>query len=81
MGHPNSSALRIQAGIPDTGLLYFKDTLREPNASIKELLMGFQPGAIVGLGLSENDRRRVLGQTPDLNILTWLITQAARIIQ
>jgi hypothetical protein len=52
------------------GLFYNKDTLREPNASIKELLMGFQPGATTAPGLSEIDRCQILGQTPDLDILT-----------
>ena len=38
--HLNSPAFCTQAGIPGTGLLYHKDTLTEPNAEIKEHLMG-----------------------------------------
>ncbi len=41
---PNSPVCRVQAGIPGTSLLYYKDKLLEPNATIREILMGFQPG-------------------------------------
>jgi ribonuclease HI len=71
----------MHKGLPGNGLFYHKNTLREPNASIKELLMGFQPGTTAPLGLSEADRCQILGQTPDLNILTWLITQATHTTQ
>jgi hypothetical protein len=74
--HLNSPAFRTQAGIPGTCLLYYKDTLSEPSATIKEHLMGFHQGAKAAPGLSETDRCQILGQAPDINILTWLITQA-----
>ena len=81
IGHLNSPAFRMHKGLPGNGLFYHKNTLREPNASIKELLMGFQPGTTEAPGLSEADRCQILGQTPDLNILTWLITQATHTTQ
>ena len=68
--------MRIQAGIPGAGLLYLKDKITEPNSTIKEILMGFQPGTTAAPGLSEMDRCQILGQTSDINIITWLITQA-----
>ena len=52
--------------IQGPGLLFFKDILREPNATFKEILMGFQPGAKTAPGFSESDRCQILGQTPDL---------------
>jgi ribonuclease HI len=75
-GHLNSPAFRTQAGIPGTGLLYYKDTLLKPSATIKEHLMGFHEGTTAAPGLSETDRCQILGQAPDINILTWLLTQA-----
>jgi hypothetical protein len=39
--------------------------------------MGFQPGNTTAPGLSEIDRCQILGQAPDINILTLLLTQAA----
>ncbi len=74
--HLNSPAFRTQRGIPGTGLLDYKDKLPEPSPTIKEHLMGFHQGATAAPGLSENDRCQILGQAPDINILTWLITQA-----
>ncbi len=74
--HLNSPAFRTQARIPGTCFLYYKDTLSEPSATIKEHLMGFHQGTTAVPGLTETDKCQILGQAPDTNILTWLITQA-----
>ena len=36
----NSHAYRLKLGIPVPGLMYSNSTLKEPNATIRELLMG-----------------------------------------
>ena len=38
--------------------------------------MGFQPGTTAAPGLTERDKCQILGEAPDINILTWLLTQA-----
>ncbi len=38
--------------------------------------MGFHQGTTTVPGLTKTDRCQILGQAPDINILTWLITQA-----
>jgi hypothetical protein len=54
--------------------MYYKDTLLiEPDAAVKELLMGFQPDAIAAPGLTETQRCYLLGQTRDVKIISWLL--------
>jgi hypothetical protein len=72
---PNSYAFCLKQGIPGPGLMYFNNTLQEPNATFRELLTGLQRGATAAQGLTEAQRRHVIGQSTDANILTWLIKQ------
>jgi hypothetical protein len=55
--------------------MYFKNILQEPNAKIRELLVGLQRGATTAQGLSEAQRRHNIGQSVDTNILSWIINQ------
>jgi hypothetical protein len=43
--------------------MYYKNFLLEPDTSVKELLMGFQPGARAAPGLTKAQRGYLLGQT------------------
>jgi hypothetical protein len=70
---PNSRAFFLKQGIPGPGLMYSNNTLQEPNATVRELLMGLQRGATAAQGLTEALRRHIIGQSSDANILTWLI--------
>jgi ribonuclease HI len=72
---PNSHAFCMKQGIPGPGLLYSNNTLQEPNATIRELLMGLQRGATAAQGLTEAQRRHIIGQSTDANIMAWLIKQ------
>jgi hypothetical protein len=37
---PDTHAFHLKYGIPDPGLMYSNNTIKEPNAAIRELLMG-----------------------------------------
>ena len=47
----------------------------ESNAIIRELLMGLQRGATAAQGVTEAQRRHIIGQSTDANIMSWLIKQ------
>ena len=55
--------------------MYSNNTLQEPNATIWKLLMGLQRGSTPAPYLSEEQRRHIIGQFTDVNILSWLIKQ------
>ena len=63
---------------PMLGLLYHNNTRKEPDATLREMLMGFQAGTEDDMGLTETQRIYILGQSMDVNILTWLIAQATQ---
>ena len=45
----------------------------EPNADESERAMGFPIGTTNVSGISEHQRQFLLGQTMDLNCLTWIV--------
>lgn len=49
----------------------------EPNADERERAMGFPTGTTHIPGISESQRRFLLGQAMDLNCLTWLVSLVA----
>jgi hypothetical protein len=46
----------------------------EPNADERERAMGFPTGTTNVHGISEQQRRFLLGQTMDFNYLTWVVS-------
>jgi hypothetical protein len=55
--------------------MYSNNTRKELNATNWKLFMGLQQTAIVAQGLSHAQRRYILRQSINANILTWLIKQ------
>ena len=79
--YKGSYAFRFRKGRPQLGLLYHRESgggweLCEPSADIREVAMGFRLGTTAGAGLSEQERRHLLGNCIDLNLLTWLVSTA-----
>ncbi len=66
---PKSHKFRLHRGKPGLGLLIHKNKLKEPTADIKEVLMGNPLGDTAAPGLSEEQRRHLLGQCIDINLL------------
>ena len=67
---PNSQAYREgKAGILWDGL---KQQWDVPNADERERAMGFQTGSTRTRGVSEEQRRALLGQSMDCNAMSWL---------
>jgi hypothetical protein len=58
--------------------MYYKELLAKPNATIREILMGLQPGTTAAPSLSETQRCYILGHTIDVNILSWLIRESTQ---
>jgi hypothetical protein len=78
INYPNSHSFCLKNGIPGPGLMYHKETLTEPNAIIREILMGLQPGTTAAPRLSGTQRCYILGHTTDVNILSWLIRESTQ---
>ena len=74
--YPGSHAFRFKGGKPGLGLMHHDGVLQEPPADIREIAMGFLPGATAAPGLSEKQRRHLLGQCIDVNLLSWLVITA-----
>ena len=75
--YPASYKFRITRGRPGPGLLLHNNTLQEPTADIREALMGFTPGDTAAPTLTEEQRRHLLGQCIDINLLSWLVRTTA----
>ena len=77
MATPQSYAFRVQKGVPGAGMIYDEEEEHwtEPTARERELAMGFPEGGTAAEGLTEEDRRQMLGNAIDLNTLTWLLQQ------
>ena len=71
MSYPRSFAFR--EGGP--GLVFDTSTqsLCEPCADERERAMGFLTGTTAGPGITESQRRHILGQAMDLNSMTWFL--------
>ena len=78
MATADSYAFRLQGGIPGAGMIYDEGEERwtEPTAEEREQAMGFAKGDTAARGLTEAERRRILGNAMDLNTLTWVLKQA-----
>ena len=50
-----------------------QDDLKEPDAAVAGVLLGFEAGDTAAEGLSDQQRRHLLGQCIDMNLLTWLV--------
>ena len=70
---PRSHKYRFHRGRPGPGLLIHHNSLMEPSADIRELLMGFHIGDTAAPTLAETQRRHLLGQCIDVNLLSWLV--------
>ena len=68
-----SHKFRMIRGRPGPGLLIHKQSLLEPTADIRELLMGFHIGDTAAPTLEESQRRHLLGKCIDINLLSWLV--------
>jgi hypothetical protein len=51
-----------------------KQEMVEPNADERERAMGFPTGTTNVLGLSEHQRRFLLGQAMDVNCMIWIVS-------
>ena len=71
--YPKSHKFRLHRGRPALGLLINNNVLREPIADVREVLMGFSGGDTAAPGLSEEQRRHLLGQCIDINLLSGLV--------
>ena len=71
--YPGSHAFRIKKGGPGPGMMFHLDELKEPDAAVAEVLLGFDVGDTAAEGLSDHQRRHLLGQCIDMNLLTWRI--------
>jgi hypothetical protein len=62
----------------DNGMGFILDSITqemvEPNADERERAMGFPTGTTNVHGISEQQRRFLLGQAMDLNCLTWVVS-------
>ena len=76
--YPNSHKFRTHKGRPGPGLLIHNNELKEPTADIREVLMGFRMRDTAAPGLSEEQRRHLLGQCIDINLLTWLMRETTQ---
>ena len=72
MATPNSHAFRLDR----QGSLWNTDTLswEEPNADERERAMGYETGTTAAEGVTEEDRRKVLGNAIDQRALTSLLS-------
>ena len=70
MCYPGSFAFRAQG----PGMVWddLSQTYEEPSADERERAMGFLTGTTAAPGLSEGQRRFLLGQAIDLNTLVWV---------
>jgi hypothetical protein len=78
MSFPNSRAFRAKR----QGCIFdaTRNAFEEPTAEERELIMGFEPSSTAAPGVSERERRSLLGQAIDLNALTalWLTSVTIR---
>ena len=70
---PGSHAFRVKNGRPGPGMMFHEDDLKEPDATVADVLLGFEAGDTSAEGLSDQQRRHLLGQCIDMNLLTWLV--------
>ena len=71
--HPNTSPFQIQNGIPCNGVLYDSNFLSTPSLEVREALMGFKVGETDIPGLPTSQRVQLLGQSKDLDSISWAI--------
>ena len=71
MSYPKSFAFRENG----QGLVFDTSTqcLQEPCADERERAMGFLTGTTSGPGITESQRRHILGQAMDLNSMVWFL--------
>ena len=67
MCFPESHAFRVKNGRPGPGMMFHEDDLKEPDATVAEVLLGFEADDTVAEGLSDQQRRHLLGQCIDMN--------------
>ena len=75
MATTGSYAFRMRGGQPGPGMVWDdrEKGWTEPTAKERERAMGFPESSTAAHGLSEQSRRRLLGNAMDLNTLAWLI--------
>ena len=77
MASADSYAFRLHGGVPGAGMIYDdqKEEWTEPTAEEREQAMGFKRGDTAAKGITEGERRHMLGNAMDLNMLTWVLKQ------
>ena len=78
---PGSYAWRLHSeDVPGPGMVYDENLKewQEPNAGERERIMGLLRGSTEAWGVSEADRRRLIGAAIDVRAYAWLCRQIMR---
>ncbi|CAI7839472.1 unnamed protein product [Closterium sp. NIES-53] len=75
VAHDQAKGFKIEGAREGPGMVYdsLKGVWEEPTALERELAMGFMAGATASGDVTEQQRKRALGNAMDLNALHWLV--------
>ncbi|CAI7789204.1 unnamed protein product [Closterium sp. NIES-54] len=80
VAHDQAKGFKIEGAREGPGMVYdsLKGVWEEPTALERELAMGFMAGATASGDVTEQQRKRALGNAMDLNALHWLVRNLQR---